>query len=318
MIKAIYQLALDYLYFNHRHDNEPETPGEWYSFIREKDISRIFPFLVEASRGSMANNFYILFPAPHDKATAILEKIEFSEEHLLKLPFVQSTGSQSAALGPVIKRTYSGNNGGPSKKILRTTIEAFKRKSKEGNPWSEYFNYVTDVLTRPKIQFLGITHIGSEDEPAIMQAVNLIPEKNTAFLTVMDENGKLPGERDDYKQYLMGVLAKEKYSTAKFIPIENGVDAITGKKGVVYPNALNGAGININNMDRMGVFSMLEPSNAWKKFALSEESADLLYLFSFHIRDQFIGRVAGERALIIPDISIDINKRKRFDSVKPL
>ena len=88
--------------------------------------------------------------------------------------------------------------------------------------------------------------------------------------------------------------------------------ALTGLRGTVYPNALAGAGLNISNVDRLGVFPGLDDANAWKKFALSAEIADLLFVYSFHVRDRFLARVAGERALLVPYTDLDPDKRLRF------
>jgi len=41
-------------------------------------------------------------------------------------------------------------------------------------------------------------------------------------------------------------------------------------------------------VDRLGVFPGLDDVDAWKKFALSAEVADLLFVYSFHVRDRFL------------------------------
>ncbi len=313
MLKTMYNLSLDFLYYELRRNGEPDDPLEWYIFVREEDPLRIFPYLMESPKESMATNFYVLFPSPEDETTAILEQREFDpDKHTQKIPFIKPTGSQSPALGPVIKRSYNKAKGGPSENTLWTNITSFERIANEGKEWSGFFKYAVDVLKRPNIKFMGKLYEGDEERPALVQAIEIIPETKTAFLTIIGEDGRLPGEHLEYIHYLQEVIGDEKYATSSYFPVENGIDILTGTKGVIYPNALKGAGINITNVDRIGVFSMLEPSNAWKKYALSVESADLLYIFSYHFRDKFIGRVAGERALILPEVTMSSETRKEF------
>jgi hypothetical protein len=53
------------------------------------------------------------------------EEAERRKSHRDRLPFNQPTGSQSAALGPIIKRTFANKKSGPSKKTQGTTLAAF-------------------------------------------------------------------------------------------------------------------------------------------------------------------------------------------------
>jgi CRISPR-associated protein Csh1 len=258
----------------------------------------------------MATNYYVLYPDPNDERIAVLEQRELKEEDKPKLPFVQSTGSQSPALGPVIKRSYQkGKGGGPSDKILNSTLAAFAETGMRGERWSDYFSYAHGLLSRPTLSFKGNT---TEGAPALHQAVQVIDETKTAYLSILDPEGNLPGERDDYRSYLQETLAAEKYSTKAIPPIEAQQDALSSEITTVYPNSLTGAGLNLTNVDRLGVFSDLDEANAWKKFALGAANADLLFIFSFHMRGDFVGRVAGEQALILPHLSFEQQKRQRF------
>lgn len=309
MIQAMRQLALDFLY------SELEGQGDaelWYQSTRENELEKLFPYLVEKARDSLAGNYYVLCPDPNDDEVAILEQRVFKPEDESKLPFVQSTGSQSPALGPIIKRSYSkAKGGGPSDKILDSTVAAFAEMSIQDNPWSDYFAYARQLLSRPILHSKvdGKAHGG---KLALHRAVEIINETKTAFLSILDEDGKLPGERQDYRAYLQEALATEKYSTGKYLPVEDRQDALTGEITTVYPNSLAGAGLNLTNMDRVGTFSDLDDDNAWKKFSLGAANADLLYTFSFHIRGDFVGRVAGELALILPHLTLEQKQRQRF------
>ena len=301
MLDAMSRIALDYLREELSGDTGDESnPWSWYLRVREEHPELLFPYLIEAPRDSLSPNYYVL-KADENKEVAILEQHEFVRERdSLRLPFVQSTGSQSGALGPVIKRTYATGKGpGPSQKINETTKKGFREIADAGEPWSNYFGYVSSVISRPKLRFREEI-IEGDGAAALGLAVREIGERQTCLLSVLDPEGRLPGEVEEYVAYLQNVLATEKYSTGKLEPIDDSVCALSGLHGTVYPNALAGAGLNISNVDRLGVFPGLSDTDAWKKFPLSAEVADLLFVYSFHIRDSFLARVAGERALLVP------------------
>lgn len=301
MLDAMSRIALDHLREELSDDTGDESdPWSWYLRLREERPELLFQYLIEAPRGSLSPNYYAL-RADEDETVAVLEQHEFVRgRDDLRLPFVQSTGSQSGALGPVIKRTYATGKGpGPSQKINETTQKDFRKIAESGEPWSGYFEHVSSVISRPKIRFRE-SLIEGNGIGALGLAVREINERQTCLLSVLDPEGRLPGEVEEYVSYLQNVLATEKYSTGKLPPIEDGVCALSGRRGTVYPNALAGAGINLSNVDRLGVFPGLDDAEAWKKFALSAEVADLLFVYSFHVRDRFMARVAGERALLIP------------------
>jgi CRISPR-associated protein Csh1 len=308
------RIALDHLR-EQLPDNtgDQSEPWEWYLRVREERPELLFPYLIEPPRGSLSPNYYVLSADPSEEV-AVLEQREFVRgRDDLRLPFVQSTGSQSGALGPVIKRTYATGKGpGPSQKINETTQKDFREIADADEPWSGYFEYVSSVISRPKLRFREHL-IEGNGASALDLAVREINERQTSLLSVLDPEGRLPGEVDEYVAYLQHVLAAEKYSTGKLKPIKDGRCALSGLSGTVYPNALAGAGLNISNVDRLGVFPGLDDTDAWKKFALSAEVADLLFVYSFHVRDRFLARVAGERALLVPYTDpCDPDKRLRF------
>ena len=309
MIQTVRQLALDFLYYELGGQGDTET---WYRELRRNDMGKLFPYLVEAARESLADNYYVLYPDPNDARVAVLEQRVRKREDGLKLPFVQSTGSQSPALGPVIKRSYAKTKGGgPSEKILNSTLAFFAEIGMQNEVWSDYFAYAQELLSRPVLHS-KLDGKAYKDKPALHLAVKQLPETKTAYLSILDRDGKLPGERADYRAYLEGALATEKYSTGSVQPVERQNDALTGEITTVYPNSLTGAGLNLTNVDRIGVFADLDDGNAWKKFSLGAANADLLYTFSFHMRDDFVGRVAGELALVLPHLALEQRRRQRF------
>lgn len=306
MLEAMGQLALHFLYMELGGEGNAEA---WYSKLRLNNLEKLFPYLIEPDRASMAQNYYVLFADPQDPDLAILEARAFVPGDAKRLPFVQSTGSQSPALGPVLKRTYNtGKGGGPSGKILQSTLRAFQEISKQNKPWSDYFAQAFEVFSKPKLKYDGQIFAGT----ALLEAVRSINETKTALLGFLYAD-KLPGEVPEYVLYLQTILAEEKYSTSSYPPVQ-GVCALSGEVTTVYPNALMGAGINISNVDREGAFAGLSDVNGWKKFSLSASSADLLYTFSFHVRKDFLGRVAGAPALILPEFqaSAETTDRQAF------
>ena len=304
------QLALDFLYDELSGTGDQET---WYQNLRQNNMGALFPYLIEAARDSLADNYYVLYPDPNNTDVAILEQRVFrSKEDTKKLPFVK-TPPRSPDIGPVIKRSYDPKDGGgPKKRTLQDNLRAFKTIGENQEPWSEYFRYVHNVFSRPNLnlKFADTTLEGSQKEPALFLAIEHIPEKKTAFLSIYDSQERLPGEIVEYLKYLQSLLEEQKYARAA-APIE-GFDSLIGIKAKVYPNALAGAGVNITNIDRVGVFPSLDSEEAWKKFAISAETADLIYAFSFHLRKYFYGKVAGNKALILPYLSVDQIKRQKF------
>ncbi|MBF0398838.1 MAG: CRISPR-associated protein, partial [Desulfobacterales bacterium] len=143
--------------------------------------------------------------------------------------------------------------------------------------------------------------------------------KETVIVAVEDSQKRLPGQRTEYCQYLMTEqLAGNRYLTGD-IKAETNVCPLCGTLGVdVFSNSLKGAGLNILNMDREGVFPSLDKSQSWKVYALCAACADLLYIYKNHVlkktgpkKDKipFTAKVAGESALIIPFCTLDAENR---------
>jgi len=316
------QVALSWLWLKLDQGRNPD-PERWYEEFRETSLSQMFPFLVEdqdsKGSGSERPRFYTLSPDPQDSEVAVLEVHELKSEDVVKLPFNQPSGSQSAALGPVIKRTPPAKKSdppGPSRKIQQTTLKAFLDISKSNAIWSPYFRLVWECWTRPKLRFQG------EEVPspngAYETAINRIDERQRVLLVFRSREGKLPGEVPEYVEYLQDVLASTKYATASIPSSVGKACAQCGRESTtVYPNALRGAGLNIGNLDRQGAFPNLDSQLAWKYFALCVGCADLLYVYWHHIRRQFEARVAGEKALILPTLNVDPKSHKKLlDRVK--
>jgi CRISPR-associated protein Csh1 len=312
MLEAMRQLALDYLFKELGNGVPPADLDGWFSKLRHDRPEKLFPFLVENTE--KVNEVYIIAPEPKEHMTASLSSREMTPQVASYLPFMRPSGPQGAQIGPVIKRSYSKQKGaGPTTKIIRTTLESFSEAAQPGRPWSRYFQEVLDLLERPKLRLPDQAELAWREKfPSLLDAaINRIGEKkSTVLLTVADNEGKLPGQRREYLDYLMKEkLAGERYVTVAAPAQDNARCALCGTDCVtVYPNAVKGAGINFGNVDREGAFPGVDLTNAWKGYALCGDCADLLYIYKYHVLNQdpvskkrpFVAPVAGDPALIIP------------------
>lgn len=325
MINAMRTLALDYL-FNKLgdKDNLSQNMEEWYQRLRNDHPERLSPFLVES--GENVERIYIL-EEDVNKDTVRLVPEDMTEEKATWLPFMRPSGPQGAQVGPVIKRSYSkAKGGGPSSKILKTTMESFEKIADNNKPWSAYFNEIVGLLNRPQLKLPDSSVINWKEagyKNLFSSAVDKIGEqKQTIFLTVRDSNGKLPGQRQEYLDYLIleKLAGGTRYVTGNAPAKENQTCPLCGKQNVtVYPNALKGAGINISNADRAGAFPDIDTGQAWKGYALCNPCADLLYVYKFYFlkkdsknQNPFITPIAGENAVVIPFAAVDYQARQNI------
>lgn len=303
-------LALDYL-----RERLPDSPGdesdpwEWYLRVREEHPDMLSPYLVEPPRESMSANYYVLRADPQDVSSAILEQREFiKDKDEQRLPWFKLPGNNSGDAGPIIKRN---TNAGPKPSVTKQTFKRFKGQIQSGASWASYFAEIMEVFERKNLRFRGKTYDFGIN--ALDTAIKIVPEdKATCLLSYADDKGYLPGERKDYAEYLQSTVPYYKYTTVESQPVKGKPCALCSTVSEVYPSALRGAGLNLTNVDRTGVFAGLDDQFAWKKFAICSACADLLYIFSYYMQDWFLGRVAGEKALLVPYTTIAYEKRLRF------
>ncbi len=306
MLEAMRQLALDFFREELKSDNDID-PWEWYLEAREQrpELSQYF---LEPARESMAPNYYVLRSDSDDSGTAILEQHEFipgKSEALL--PWFKIPGNMSGD-ACVTKRSAKG---GPTTNVTPQTLKRLKGEADGDEVWNAYFQEAYDVFSRKKVIFRGTKH--EDDETALDTAIRIIPEeKSTCLLTFETGDGVLPGQDESYARYLNEHLPPHKYTTEEAPVMEGKVCSLCSRVTSVYPNALPGAGLNLNNTDRAGAFPNLNKAANWKKFALCAACADLLFVFSYWVQRRFMGRVAGGQALLIPYTTIDTAKRKQF------
>lgn len=320
MITAMRELALDYLMQKETKGQYPLDSEKWYQNFRQNTPEKLFFYLVEDV--GKIETAYILSKKDvlADTATLSVQDIQRDSDSKgctpEKLPFIKPTGAQSPAIGPVLKRSYDKNKGGgPTAKILKSTMKYFQEVADSNKPWSEYFQDVLSVLHCSNLVLPdgGIINWLDAGYSSLLACVvdRIDSQKNTVFVTVRNSAGKLPGEVPAYLKYLLKEkLAGERYVTKKVPAQEQAECPLCNAKNItVYPNALRGAGISFINMDREGVFSQIKLNNAWKAFALCGSCADLLYIYKNQVlkkggpkkdKRPFSAYIAGSVALIIP------------------
>jgi CRISPR-associated protein Csh1 len=256
----------------------------------------------------MAPNYYVLRSDSGNSGTAILEQHEFipgKSEALL--PWFKIPGPM-AGDASVTKRSAEK---GPTPKVTKQTFKRLKNEAESGEVWSQHFRDAYEIFSRKKVDFKDAEY--EDGQNALDISVRIIPEeKSTCLLTFVNSRGLLPGEDESYTQYLNENLPLHKYTTKESPVVEAESCSLCSRVTVLYPNALPGAGLNLSNADRAGVFPGLEKKTPWKKFALCAACADLLFVFSYWVQRRFMGRVAGGQALLVPYTTIDQAKRKQF------
>lgn len=287
------------------------------SEIRARHGEQLAPLLVEAAE--KIARAYLLQAVPDQPGLVKMWVEELDDAKRLRLPFNKPSGAQSPALGPVFKRTSKPKDNppcGPSLKIQNTTAKEFSIQAGGNAVWSDYFREVCAILFEGTSLLYGdaVHPVGELADPHILAAaIRLIPEKETVFLSVVDAEGRWPGDRADYQAYLAQALASIKYVTGEAPSHGPGDCPLCGANGVtLYPN-LRGTGINFANMDRAGAFPGLETGDAWKVYGLCLDCADLLYIFKNHLLSQrFLGMVAGDKALLLPSLLGNPEGRRQF------
>lgn len=285
--------------------------------IRARHGEQLAPLLVEAAE--KVARVYLLQAVADQPGMVKMWVEDLDEAKRLRLPFNKPSGAQSPALGPVFKRTSKPKDNppcGPSLKIQNTTAKEFSAQAKADAVWRDYFRETCAILFEGTALRYGdaVYPIGEEADPHILAAaIRLIPEKETVFLSVVDAEGRWPGDRPEYQSYLAQALASIKYVTGEAREHGPADCPLCGARGVtLYPN-LRGTGINFANMDRAGAFPGLETGDAWKGYGLCLDCADLLYVFKNHLLgQQFLGSVAGDKALLLPSLLGNPDGRRQF------
>ncbi len=323
MINAMQKLALDFLYEKIGNEEDINNLEKWFSEINKKNPYKILPFLIEA--------------IPSDRKVLILEADKNDVELLNviaseikdetdKYPFVKPSSGNSPQIGPILKLGYSAKQGfSPKPKIMKKTLEKWQIIAESENDYSDYFEDIIEILKRPKINILNKDVVLWKEKNFNNPIDCLIAKEGNNFkdsiIAIRNSNNELPGESKKYSQYLQENLIKEKYMPNKLDRVFDKTCSLCEKSNIeVYANGLKGAGINLGNIDRIGSFSGLELQNAWKNFAICSDCADLIYIFKNHTlkenpqtkRKPYQMYIAGEKTLILPELSDNLDNRKKL------
>jgi len=313
MLETMQNLALCHLWKELGEKSVP--PGdlrEWFG--QKKPSGEFFPFLVEPA--GKIETLYTLCPDPDNNEVAVLEGVDIGslgKRSATRLPFNKPSGPNSPQIGPVIKRSYSKEKGaGPKIVILDRTLAKFLEEADTGEAWAIYFNEIHELFSRKSLSYGGVLY--ECDHNALHEAVKRIPENKAVFLAAKDSQGRLPGDIPEYLSYLATMLdADKKYTIANAMPINMDACPCCGKRDVKgYSAGLSKAGVNIFNIDREGAFPGISSANAHLSYAICEQCADLLYIFKFHVLDNYITYLAGQESLMLPALNLEPKPLGKF------
>lgn len=306
MLETMRELAL--LELNHRAGEN----GVGLDEIRVRHGEHLTPLLVEDSE--KIPRVYLLQNMSSQSGAVKMWMEDVDVAKARRLPFVMS---RVAAVGPVMKRTRKADGTtGPTLNTQSLTEKSFAERGQDQSSWGSYFKEIHEILFRSHtLIFSDKSHLvgaGQTDPHVLAAAIRLIPDKGTVFLSVLDKAGRWPGDCPEYHAYLAQTLADIKYVTRAAAAHGTANCPLCGAAGVtVYPN-LRGTGLNFANMDRSGAFPGLDTGEAWKGYGLCLNCADLLYVFKNHLLGQFLGNVAGDKALLIPSLLGNPEGKRQF------
>ncbi|MBI5014899.1 MAG: hypothetical protein HZB55_05330 [Deltaproteobacteria bacterium] len=188
------------------------TTADDLGALRRTHGERLAEYLVEA--GEKISKVYLLQAT--GPGTVRMWAEELDDEKRRRLPFVKRPGSQSAAVGPVLKRTHKKETPpyGPSPKTQKTTQKDFEALAQSARPWAGFFKECCDVAFNAEhLVFKGDTlDIDRSRETVLSRAIAVIPERETVYLAIVDPSGLWPGQRPEYHAYFAETLAEIKYN----------------------------------------------------------------------------------------------------------
>lgn len=255
----------------------------------DDEAERLDP-AVKALRSGLAE-----FPDEGDTAYVIrrssdgalrAEPIEVDGVTRLRFPFIKPSGSQSAQLGPVIKRSLNASKEvSPGQKILASTLQSFAE--------------VASRADSPMPYRAALALLGPDDERLrnLVDVLVAVPARSTCWVSI----GEAPGDDPAYARRLLTALWVERY---KLSP--DAVPAPCALCRELRPLALNGlkgAGINFGNLDNPGMFPNFDEALADRRFAICGDCADRLRVFKNEVAEDLKCFVGGESALVIPHVS---------------
>jgi len=265
---------------------------------------------------------YILHPV--DDGVACLRRQEMKSGQSWRVPWIKSSGTNSAHLIPVFKVMR------PVKRRLpegiaasrrATTLKKFKKIADQPEePVASYFGAALDVLRSRSLITRGTIRKLPSDTNAFDAAVETIVhdefgpstpkskkggESSPILIAAIDREGEVwPGNDLRLVNWLLNT-DQRRTIYGKPESQADSVCALCSGQGPLYSNALPGAGLNFVNGNFRGSFPGMQRKNAWQRFAICGTCADDLYVYKNHVAPDFLERVVGIPALIIP--SADVN-----------
>lgn len=232
---------------------------------------------------------YVLSVAPDGSLQATALEVDGTSRWAF--PFRKPTGSQSAQVGPVLKRSYSPQEGvGPKESILGRTLEHFARIAASDAPVAAVYRRCLDALGGANVATLTAR---------LVQALESIPERKTGKALYVSL-GPPPGADPIYAAHLLDVIRGQLYGIDEASPPRP--CPVCGVTAPLGATALRGAKCNFLNDNNHGVFPGMDSARAEARFALCARCAD-------GIAATYIGRkkelrvvVAGSAALVLPEV----------------
>ena len=314
MLQEMRQIALDYLYY--KLENKQSVPIDltlWFEKYSEENPGKIISYLVETVEDGKQ---VILFEPDIYNDDLINVSLTEVKNDSYKYPFVKPSSGNSPQIGPVLKLGYNSSTReySPKPKIMKLTENKWCKISKSDKQYSFYFNGIISLLKRKYVNILDKDSINWKESKYSNPIDCFVDKEGVNYknsLIVIKAMDVMPGESEQYIQYLQENLIDEKYVVKKIDRKNSGQCSLCFVENVeVFPNGVKGAGINLGNVDREGAFSGLTLSDAWKGFSICSTCADLLYVYKNHVlkknnstgKRPYQARIAGEPALIIPSI----------------
>ncbi len=187
------------------------------------------------------------------------------------------------------------------------------------DPAASYFRSALQVLESKRFLRQGHGQVTRDVTDAFGAAVEEIVSRDTKLnketpllIVAIDSDGEVwPGDDSRLVRWLLG--SKERlsiYGKAESQSDAVATCALCDRAGPLYANALPGAGLNFVNGAFRGSFPGMHDGNAWQRFAICSECADLLYTYKYHVASNFIESVVGSNALLIPSANIKSDARR--------
>ena len=311
MLETMQNLALCHLW-KELEGNKPPPDDLRTWFINEKanDPGKFFSYLIEPA--GKITKFYTLSAHPDNDDVAVLESADIgslSKNIASFLPYFDTPPNGTKY--PVLKRTLDKNRiPTPKNSIIETSLKNYEMFKIQYPDTAPFFDEIIDVWKRKKVFWSG--EIFKTKTSALELSISLIDESKTVFLTYKDIKGLLPGERTEYLNFFSSILAEKKYGLKKAPSIIQDCYLCNSSQVKCYPAGLSNSGINIFNFDRIGSFPALIEKNAHLSYSICENCADLLYVFKFHVMNNYISYVAGQETLMLPELYLNPKLLNKF------